>query len=239
LQHYLIQRLEEFGNQRPQAESILKALVESSGRKGQASLEELQHAIQVDNDIIKPILRNMVDKRMVRHLGADQYEVIHDYFAQLIDSELVSSKERLFKQLKELLASKAAAYAVTKTPLSNNEMLQLYLVKERLLPNQSEQVLLLQSCLGEFGPAWYWFPRDSMAEYISILKNAVSHPYDKIRLNALNFLVALLNRDALPLARKLLKDSNTEIRYAAISAIAQLGSRGDDLPGALEMLKDP
>jgi HEAT repeat protein len=236
--YYLIHRLEEFGNQRPLAEYILKALVQSSGGKSQASLEEIQHNIQVDNDMIEPVLRNMVDKRMIRRLDADRYEAIHDYFAQLIDSELVSSKERLFKQLKELLASKAAAYAVTKTPLSNNEMLQLYLVREHLLPSQPEQILLLQSSLGGFGPAWYWFRRDSEGKYASILIDAVSHPYDEIRLNAFDFLVALPNCDVLPLARKLLEDSNSKIKSAAISAIGQLGRRGDDLSMALKMFKD-
>lgn len=237
--HYLIHRLEEFGNQRPLAECILKALVQSSGGRSQTSLEELRRNIQVGNDVIEPVLRDMVDKRMIRRLDAARYEAIHDYFAQLIDSELVSSKERLFKQLKELLASKAAAYAVTKTPLSGNEMLQLYLVKERLLPGQPERILLLQSSLGGFGPAWYWFAEDSPEEYISILIDALSHPYDDIRLNAFGFLVALLERDVLPLARKLLEDSNSEIRSAAVSAIGQLGRRGDDLPMAVEMLKDP
>jgi hypothetical protein len=118
---YLFHRLAEFGEREEQAKLVLVALVRSTGVRGQRSFAELQAEVKLDAESLTQLLQDLVNKRMIRHLGGGQYEIIHDYLAQLVDQEVVSEEEREIKRLRELMAAKAATYDRTHVPLHPSE----------------------------------------------------------------------------------------------------------------------
>lgn len=235
---YLFRRLGEFGERRPHIEQVLKAMTCSTGRKGEATVEELQWQTKLGYDVLKPMLDNLVDKRMIRPFGEGRYEIIHDYFAQLVDSELVSPEERRVKQLKELLALKAATYPATGISLSTSEMAQLFLARETITPRQPEETLLLHSCLAGFGPAWYWFQTKDSQECVSILRQALASPLKATKLRSLEMLQAnsALCSDDIPMLKDMLRNSDEDIRDVALFALARLGCI-DAMPALREKLK--
>src|SRR5205823_4148504 len=95
------------------------------------------------------------DYRLVRHIG-DYYEISHDFIARKVLFELIDSDELTFKRFRELLASKAAAFSTTKNLLSTEELVMLYIYRDRVLPGELELRLLLASWLDQKGPALYW-----------------------------------------------------------------------------------
>jgi hypothetical protein len=138
--------------------SVLVSLVRSYGVKAQKEL----HEVQGDTGLTKPeseaALEKLIDLRLVRHIST-YYEVSHDFVARKIINELADSDEREFKRFRELLASKAAAYATTRSLLTSDEMLMLYKHRQRILPSDAELGILLASWLAGAGPALYWLLR--------------------------------------------------------------------------------
>ena len=151
--NYLIQRLDDFGSRRYEAEKVLKVLVRSSGRRREDSLDGLTRATGLELKSLRPLLLEMTDRRMVRSLGDDRFVVIHDYFAQLIDRGLVSDDERQVKRLKELLAVRSFTNQSMRSPLSVGEVAQLYIYRAKISPAGLEQMLLFETWLAEFGNA--------------------------------------------------------------------------------------
>lgn len=235
---YLFRRLDEFEECRPHVEQVLKAMTCSTGRKGEATVEELQWQTKLGYDALKLMLDSLTDKRMIRPLGGGRYEIIHDYFAQLVDSGLVSLEERRVKQLRELLTLKAAAYLATGIPLSTSEMAQLFLVRDTITLRQPEEILLLHSCLAGFGPAWYWFHAKERQECVSLLRQALASPLKVAKLRSLEILQAnsALCSDDMPTLKDMLRNSDEDIRNAALFALAQVGCM-DAMPALREKLK--
>jgi len=134
---------------------VLVSLVRSYGVKAQRSIDEIIADTGLDKVNCERALERLIDLRLVRHID-DYYEISHDFIAKRIISTLVDVEEREFKRFRELLTSKAAAYQITKAPLTHAEILMLYKYKERVVPNELELRLLLLSWIQRKGPALYW-----------------------------------------------------------------------------------
>jgi hypothetical protein len=126
------------------SKSVLVSLVRSYGVKAQKSLAEIAADIRVGNEECEIALERLIDLRLVRHI-ADLYEIAHDFLAREISLRLVDSEEREFKRVKELLASKSATYATTRSLLTVEELLLLFKYRERLLPSEGELILIIAS----------------------------------------------------------------------------------------------
>jgi hypothetical protein len=99
-------------------------------------------------------LETLIDLRLVRHV-ADLYEIAHDFLAQEVSARLIDSEEREFERIRELLASKSAAFSTTGSVLTVEELLMLFKYKERLLLSDGELRLILASWAEGEGPGLY------------------------------------------------------------------------------------
>jgi HEAT repeat protein len=236
---YLLQRLAEFGEREEMARRVLVALVRSTGVKGQRSLEELQAETKLDVELLTPLLAELVDKRMIRHLGGGRYEIVHDYLALLVDQEIVNEERRL-KRLRELFDLKARAYVTNHVPLQAAEMAELYAIREQILPNDDQMRLLLHSCLLDRGPAWFWLRGARRARYLPLLGDALASPIRSLRLNAVSIIVQVAGQGAIPDLWEMLKDDDWTVRQAAAQTLAQVFQQmgREAIPDLRGMLKD-
>ncbi len=237
---YLINRLSEFGNinskKRINAEAILKELVRDRAKE-QKGKDELLRYLNIPENELQELLDVLVDKRLIRHLGNDNYEIIHDYLASRVE-EMIKDEERPLRSARDILRTKAQHYRFMPVPslIETNEMVLLYSMRDSINPDIQEKELLMFSYLAGNGPVWWWFREDK--EVIrSIIKKALSSSFPDVRKAAVKEFKKLGTHDDLPVIKEMLKDGNPEVRLAAIRVIENLGTH-DDLPVIKEMLKD-
>lgn len=233
---FLLNQLSGFGEKRELAENTLKALVGEGGFVRQKSLEELQHETKMDTSVLRDILEELENKRLVRPLLGDQYEVIHPYLARLVDQQL-GEEEREMKRLRERLFLKSREFSSTKDFLSVTDLARLYCIRDRITPDKQEARLLMHCCLAEIGPGWYWFRNYTAEECLPFVTEALSHPYERLRKNATEMIAVLKGKDALPELKKMLNDPRSSVREAAVWAIANLRAY-EALPELKRMLLD-
>lgn len=166
---YLTRQLEYAQDSEGHVRSVLVSLVRSYGVKAQRTIDEIVADTDLDKDNCEVALEKLIDLRLVRHIGT-YYEITHDFIARRINSELVGSEEREFKQFRDLLASKAAAYKTTESPLTAEELLMLFKHKARMIPNELELRLLLSSWLEGSGPALCWLLNAEGAKVLEWLR---------------------------------------------------------------------
>jgi hypothetical protein len=118
-------------------------------------------------------LENLIDLRLVRHIG-DLYEVAHDFLAREISAKWVDSEEKEFKGLRELVASKSAAFGTTRSLLTVRELLMLFKYKERILPSDAEVRLILASWVGEQGPGLHLLLASPSSRLIELIRDEES-----------------------------------------------------------------
>lgn len=166
---YLARQLTYANGQQGLGRAVLIALVRSYGVKAQRSLSEIAKDAGIPEPTCESLLERLIDLRLVRHVGGD-YEVAHDFLAREIASKLVDSEEREFKRFRELLATKAAAFDVTRARLTEEELLILYKHKERVLPNDEELRVLVASWAREVGPALFWLLHAAPNRLLELLR---------------------------------------------------------------------
>ena len=136
-------------------QAVLVALVRSHGSKKQVTLQDIAGETARDFVQCEAAVERLIDLRLVRHIG-EYYEISHDFIARKVLYELVDADELAFKRFRELLSSKSAAFSTTRSLLTTEELLMLYIYRDRILPNELELRLLLASWLSNEGPALYW-----------------------------------------------------------------------------------
>lgn len=233
---YLFEQLAKFSGERRLAEDVLKALVGVGGTRKQKSADELQQDTRLDTVTIVQLLNRMSARRMIRPLGGNEYEIIHDYFAQLVINKLVSPQELETKQLQELLAVKSATYPATQSILSPAELSRLYILRQQVRIDKAEEIML-HSGLAESGPVWFFFRNSSQEMLLPMIVRAMSHSHHKVRLNSFRLLARMSVQEALPRVRELLQASHEDFRQAAAQTIGQIGGE-EDLPTLRKLLGD-
>jgi hypothetical protein len=101
----------------------------------------------------------IVKKRLIRHLGNDYYEIIHDFLATGVE-EMIKNDERPLRSAISTLRTKALNYEHIPSLLDTTEMMSLYSLKEAIHPSIQEKELLMYTYLAGNGPAWWWFRED-------------------------------------------------------------------------------
>jgi HEAT repeat protein len=234
---FLMNRLNTFsGQKRELAETILKALVGAGGSMRQKSFAELQQETKMDESLLREILRELERERLILPTTGDKYEIIHSYLAQLVDQQLDEGTREL-KRLREHLSLKSREFESTKGLLLMTELAQLYRLREHITPDRQEARLLLHCSLAGYGPGWYWIRNYTAEECTPFVVDALSHPYEPIRKNAIELIAVLKGNNALPDLKKMLGDPRSPVREAAIWAIANLGIV-EAVPDIRRMLSD-
>jgi len=166
---YLARQLEYAQDSEGHVRVVLISLVRSYGVKAQKTIDDIVQDTGFSRQDCEIALEKLINLRLVRHIDT-YYEISHDFLARKIMLELVDSEEREFKQSRELLSTKAAAFQTTRTPLSPEELLLLFKHRNRIVPDAGELRLILRSWLQEVGPALYWLLDFDKARIIDWLK---------------------------------------------------------------------
>ena len=235
---YLFRKLDEFGENKENAITILKSLVSYAGRKAQKSVSEIKVETGIPKKELEEQLKRLVNERMIRKLAGAVYEIIHDHFGELVNKELVGEKESHIKYLMEQLNAAIFAFERNKTLMHCQILAELYRHRKEIHVDESAyKVLLATWCAHKF-PAWYW-PRN--AENMKIIKIALElceHPMEKVNRGASVLLsYALVKDGTFNDVRRLLTHENGYVRKAAVNALAELKSF-EDLPLIRDMFRD-
>ena len=152
---YLVGQLRFLGRQEHAGRRLVVALASSYGTKAQRAINELAHEAHLDISVVNSTVKQLVDLRLVRQVG-EHFELAHDFVAQSVIKQLASSQELEAKMYRELLVSRASAYAQTGSLLTAREHLHIYRHRADILCGETEVELLLRGYLACTGPVFYW-----------------------------------------------------------------------------------
>jgi hypothetical protein len=191
---YLLERLKKFGSLEEKAKKILICLTSSQGKKARKSLSELSLETGIGGEELKNIMKEMIDMRMARAAGEEEFEIIHDYLAQVVDEELVQEEDRTVKFLHEQLEFYQQNYAAHKAPIMSTPFLaNLYRNRSRIKISEEKYPLILCTCLlEENGLGWYWLKDIEKSGMLEMLKTHMSHGKKDIRDEAVKGFVRLV-----------------------------------------------
>ena len=233
---YLYDKLDEFGDRKEAARQVLVALARSAGVKAQQTVDVLQRESGLDYPQFSDLLDNLIGRRMMRTVRANEYEIIHDHLAQLVADSL-DDGERRFKHLRELLDLRARSYSQSRILLQTPDMAELYKVRERISPNESEMRLLLHSCILGNGPAWFWLTDAPKGQIVAFLRDGLESQMPAVRSSAARYLSDIAGREAIPDLVPLLADQDWSVRQAVAKALAKIGGR-EAIPDLRPLLAD-
>jgi hypothetical protein len=211
---------------------LLVALVKSYGVKAQRSIQELATDTGLEIGRSEALLERLIDLRLARHISG-LYEVSHDFLAKIITEELVDSEEREFKRFRELLTSRATAFTSTLSRLTLEEVLFLYKHKRRIIFNEAETALMIDTWVkDENVPGLFWikdFDRGIVQTRLALYETSDLDPEHRFRIARLKrlFGIPLSDRDFIAL---------TKIWKGAQEAANLLSAIGDQIRTTIALL---
>ena len=228
--------LENRGLSREEGEKVLIALTRSTGGKKSCTIDELAAECKISEDRLQQLLRELINLRIIRQLGAGEFEIAHDYLATFVCENIASDDERQYKAVREILSGKAWRYPQAGDLLTRGEMQLLYGFRERVRPNEKEYVLIFRSCVQKEGLGWYWLKNwTKLLQYAYQCTDDANADVRIAAIEAVGKLVA--TTDNLPLLKQYLSDKEPSVRITVISAIGRLGT-ADDLSLLKQCLSD-
>ena len=236
---YLIRKLDDFGDDREDAITVLKCLVSSRGRKApQKSVSEIMTETGLPKSKLEELLKRLVDERMVRKLAGADYEIIHDHFGKLVNEEFVGKEERDIKYLREQLHAAIAAYERNKALMQGEILAELYLNREKIPVDESAYPVLLATWCAHPFPVWYWLRNAGNTKIIEMSIELCEHPREEVQRGASRLLsTALVTLGDKYEAQKLFTHETRAVRGAVVEAFSKLVSR-EDLSWLRERLND-
>ncbi|MCK4811834.1 MAG: HEAT repeat domain-containing protein, partial [Methanosarcinales archaeon] len=243
---YLFNLLDQFGEHEKDARKILIALATSRGTKKSRTIRDIVNETTIAYDQVCSLLDGMVDMRMVRSLGGNGYEIIHDHFGEMVSKELMQPIDREVKTVLEQLEHAADAFSHRGVIIDSLLMIQAYLLRENLLnyihSNENVWKALLAAQFSENGPTWFWLKIIDTNELLSAVFELCEHRDAKIRASAMRtirdaYMSGNVTSKDIPFIRKTLKDSDKHVRQAALEILKEFGS-SEDIPLVKEMIRN-
>ena len=236
---YLIERLNEFGTQKTNAEKVLIFLTLSVGKKAQKSLKELSSETDIKVDELKDILNKMIDLRLARAIGDEKFEIIHDYLAKIVDEELVKDEDRTIKFLNEQLNLFFQGYKAHGTPiLSFPFMANLYRSRGKIKIGEEKFPLILCTCLyKEIALGWFWLKDVNREKMFEMIKVHLLHEIKDISDKSFEIFIRIVKPEDRQKIIELLHSEHKVYRKASISALGNI-LNPDDKNKMIEMLND-
>jgi len=234
---YFLERLKEFGTLEEKAKKVLICLTSSQGKKTRKSLRELSLGTGIGVEELKAVIKEMIDMRMARSAGEDEFEIIHDYLARFVDEELELAEDRTVKFLHELLEFYQQIFTAHKAPIMLPPFLaNLYRNRERIKISEEKRPLILCTCLlKEVGLGWYWLKDIEKSRMLEMLKMHISHDKKDIRYEAINgflHLAALKDKETII---DLMMDEDRYVQQMAETAFTNIATQ-EDREKIIEML---
>jgi len=243
---YLFNLLDKFGEHKEDARKILTTLVTSKGTKKFRTIRDITNETGIVYAQVQSLLDDMVDMRMVRSLGGGEYEIIHDYFGEMVSKELMDPVDKEIKTVLEQLEHAVDAFYHRGVLIDPSLMFQAYLLRGRLLnyirSNKNVWNALLVAQLSGNGPAWFWLKDINTNELLPVVFELCEHRHAEIRANAVEmirgaYISGSVTSKNLSFIRKtMLKDSDKYVRQAAFEVLRLLISNNPQFVS--EMLED-
>jgi HEAT repeat protein len=235
----LLERLKEFGSSEEKAKKVLICLTSSQGKKARKSFSELKLSTGIEVEGLKSVMKKMIDMRMARAAGENEFEIIHDYLARVVGKELVQEEDRNVKFLQEQLESYQQIYAAHKAPIMSTPFLaNLYRNRVKVKISEEKYPLILCTCLlKENGLGWYWLKDIEKSQMLEMLKTHISHGKEDIREEAVNGFVSLATREDKENILDMLTNEDGRVRLAAVKALGKIATP-EDREKVIEMMKD-
>jgi hypothetical protein len=201
-------------------------------------LSELSLGTGIELEELKTVMKEMIDMRMARAAGEDEFEIIHDYLARVVDEELVEEEDRTVKFLQEQLESYQQNYKVNKIPIMSHIFLaNLYRNRIKIKICEEKYPLILCTCLLEKnGLGWYWLKDIEKSRMLEMLKKHISHGKEDIRKEAFNGFVRLAAPEDKETILNMMWDEDSYIRLAAVKALRNIATP-EDWERIIDMLK--
>ena len=236
---YLLDRLKEFGSREEKAKKVLICLTSSQGKKARKSLSELSLGTEIGVEDLKSVMKEMIDMRMARAAGEDEFEIIHDYLASVVDEELVAEEDRIVKFLQEQLESYQQNYAAHKTPIMSPPFLaNLYRNRRKIKISEEKYPLILCTCIiKEVGLGWYWLKDIEKSRMLEMLKTHISHGKGDISAEASNGYVRLAAPEDKRTIIDMITDEENYFRLAIARAFGDIATPADK-EKIIEIMKD-
>jgi hypothetical protein len=174
---YLVRKLDEFGDDREDAITVLKCLVSSRGRKApQKNVSEIATETGITKTELEELLSRLVNDRMIRKLAGTDYEIIHDHFGDHVDKEFVAEQERHIKYLREQLHAAIDAFERNKALMHGEILAELYHNREKMSVDESAYPVLLATWCAHNFPVWYWLKNAGNKNIIELTIKMCEHP---------------------------------------------------------------
>ncbi len=242
--HYLLTLLNEFGEKKEIVKKILISLTSSEGKKAQKKLTELSKEMKIDIPEMKNILNKMIDLRMIRTIGTDEYEIIHDHVGEIVDKEFIEDEDRKIKFLEEQLNSFYQNYKIHGTPIiSPPFMASLYRKRKRIIVDEEKYPLILctifyaEATVESVGLGWYWLRDMEQSHLFELLESLLDHKVENIGDEAREALVKIAKKEYRNTITNLMDGEHPNVRMAAIEALGKI-AQPEDRDKIIEMLHD-
>ncbi len=236
---YLIDLINEFGEKREEAKGILIALTSSSGRKIQKNIQDLHRMTGIQMEDLQALLPLMVDRRIIRSLGEDTYEIIHDYLGDLIVKEWITTEEREIKFHQDQFRAFFDKYLKLRAPIIDTQSLAaLYQFRDKIKIKEEHYPFIVCNCLLGFnGLGWYWLRGVERETLLNIVREHLNHEIPEIRKNVLNILSNHGDQTDREAILSALKDKSSNVKRAAARAFVKIAIH-DDQEKIIAMLED-
>lgn len=227
---YLIEQLSQFENQKDKAERILISLTSSMGSKSKKNIFELCQETEIEFNEMKEILDKMVDIRIARKVQDNEFEVIHDYLAKLVDDNLVVKEERDIKYLVEQLNFYYLNYKNQVNPILYQPfMASLYLNRKKIKITEEKFPLIVSTCLLNNGLGWYWLKNLNRKALCTLLKDHFYHEFEDVRSNAARMFLKIIKPEDKKQIFEMLTDENIEVQKIAKKLFLKTSSNEDKI----------
>ena len=235
--HRRLERLKEAGLDPGEGRAVLNALVDThdGGRKGRAERDWVRTYTGLPEERVADLLVRLSALRLVRPLGADLFEIAHDYLARLV-TESMTPEERHERGLVDLLDIRARNYTYSHVLLSEDELTGLFAMRKRLqgsINTERARVLLLSRYVAERGPApdggarpsWWAAGLFERPGVLDACREGLRAPEPNLRVGCARMVGYIGDRQATPWLKGLLVDPYADVRQAAIEALTALVDR--------------
>lgn len=192
-QRILTEFLDQILNQLPPldrriAKAVLKQMVVSSEVRVTRTLERIASDVNEDREEVERVLARLMDLRLVRGVGKErhrQYELIHEYLADMIEGWL-SKSEIQVQDVQDLLTRQLNNYEKFGLLMHADELRIINEAREALSISPDELDLILRSSATERMEEDYWFGRlpELGEQQTTLLQQLLSHHDAGIRLVA-------------------------------------------------------
>jgi type II secretory pathway predicted ATPase ExeA len=230
---YLDQVLNSFApDEQRRVRHLLGVLVSTRGVRQRLALEDLVRAAEMQRDNALAVLRQLVERRLVRRYDAtgrdgseSEYELAHDYLAARI-ARWLGDDFWAVQKLREILRQAVPAWRERDRLMGIEDLRAVIAQQGRMRFSDAEKRLVSASTIGHGEPGWACEDHLSRSDCKAVIDRLCQWPDAAVRRQAVIALSTLIDGEAEAerLARFAWSDPDPGVRKAAAAGIVRLCS---------------